>query len=169
MAAITICSDFGAQKNKVSHYFHSFPIYLPSCMWQDTKSMLLYNTKSNFKTVMYRMVPFVERTSKQTLFPYDYIEKPLTNVITSGELKWVVGVGWDLYISVYSLLLCLIFLPWIYIAFIMKAKENTSQVLNKYFISTAQYYIMNSIFNVCSGQQCQKLVSREADFCINKF
>ena len=28
MAAITICSDFGAQKNKVSHRFHYFPIYL---------------------------------------------------------------------------------------------------------------------------------------------
>ena len=27
--AITICSDFGAQKNKVSHCFHYFPIYLP--------------------------------------------------------------------------------------------------------------------------------------------
>ena len=26
---ITICSDFGAQKNKVSHCFHCFPIYLP--------------------------------------------------------------------------------------------------------------------------------------------
>ena len=25
MAAVTICSDFGAQKNKVSHYFHCFP------------------------------------------------------------------------------------------------------------------------------------------------
>ena len=24
-----ICSDFGAQKNKVWHYFHYFPIYLP--------------------------------------------------------------------------------------------------------------------------------------------
>ena len=23
------CSDFGAPKNKVSHYFHCFPIYLP--------------------------------------------------------------------------------------------------------------------------------------------
>ena len=32
MAAITICSDFGAQKNKVSHCFHCFPIYLP---WSD--------------------------------------------------------------------------------------------------------------------------------------
>ena len=29
MAAITICSDFGAQKNKVSHCFHCFSIYFP--------------------------------------------------------------------------------------------------------------------------------------------
>ena len=29
MAAITTCSDFGAQKNKVSHCVHCFPIYLP--------------------------------------------------------------------------------------------------------------------------------------------
>ena len=29
MAAITICSDFGAPKNKACHCFHCFPIYLP--------------------------------------------------------------------------------------------------------------------------------------------
>ena len=29
MAAVTICSDFGAQTNKVWHCFHCFPIYLP--------------------------------------------------------------------------------------------------------------------------------------------
>ena len=29
MAAVTICSDFGAPKNKVSHCFHCFAIYLP--------------------------------------------------------------------------------------------------------------------------------------------
>ena len=29
MAADTICSDFGAPKNKVCHCFHCFPIYLP--------------------------------------------------------------------------------------------------------------------------------------------
>ena len=29
MAAVTICGDFGAQKHKVSHCFHCFPIYLP--------------------------------------------------------------------------------------------------------------------------------------------
>ena len=32
MAAVTICSDIGAQENKVSHSFHCFPIYLP---WSD--------------------------------------------------------------------------------------------------------------------------------------
>ena len=28
LAALTICSDFGAPQNKVSHCFHCFPIYL---------------------------------------------------------------------------------------------------------------------------------------------
>ena len=32
MAAVTICSDFGAPQNEVSHCFHCFPIYLP---WSD--------------------------------------------------------------------------------------------------------------------------------------
>ena len=32
MAAVTICSDFGAQENKVCHCFHYLPIYLP---WSD--------------------------------------------------------------------------------------------------------------------------------------
>ena len=32
MAAKTICSDFGAPKNKVWHCFHCFPIYFP---WSD--------------------------------------------------------------------------------------------------------------------------------------
>ena len=32
MAAITICSDFGAPQNKAWHCFHCFPIYFP---WSD--------------------------------------------------------------------------------------------------------------------------------------
>ena len=32
MVAVTICSDFGAQENKVCHCFHCFPIYLS---WSD--------------------------------------------------------------------------------------------------------------------------------------
>ena len=33
MAAVTICSDFGAQENKVCHYFLCFPTYLPTEMY----------------------------------------------------------------------------------------------------------------------------------------
>ena len=29
MAAVTVCSDFGAQENKIFHCFHFIPIYLP--------------------------------------------------------------------------------------------------------------------------------------------
>ena len=32
MAAVTICSDFGAQENKAWHGFHHFPLYMP---WRD--------------------------------------------------------------------------------------------------------------------------------------
>ena len=32
MTIVTICSDFGAQEDKVWHCFHCFPIYLP---WND--------------------------------------------------------------------------------------------------------------------------------------
>ena len=32
IVAVSICSDFGAQNNKVSHCFHCSPIYLP---WSD--------------------------------------------------------------------------------------------------------------------------------------
>ena len=32
MAAVTLCSDFEAQENKVCHCFHCFPIYL---LWSD--------------------------------------------------------------------------------------------------------------------------------------
>ena len=35
MAAVTICSDFGVQENKVCHCFHCFPIYLTGTMWWD--------------------------------------------------------------------------------------------------------------------------------------
>ena len=44
MAAITICNDFGAQKNKVSHYF---PIYLPWC--DGTDAMILVFWMLSFK------------------------------------------------------------------------------------------------------------------------
>ena len=38
MAAVTICSDSGAQKNKVWHCFHCFPIYFPWWDWMPRSS-----------------------------------------------------------------------------------------------------------------------------------
>ena len=40
MAAVTICSDFGAPKNKVWHCFHCFPIYFP---WSDGMPWSLFS------------------------------------------------------------------------------------------------------------------------------
>ena len=47
MAAVTICSDFGAQENKVCHCFQFIPIYLP---WNDgTRHTILDFWLSSFK------------------------------------------------------------------------------------------------------------------------
>ena len=55
MAAVTICSDFGAPKNKVRHYFHCFPIYFP---WSDGTrchdlSFLNVELLANFFTLLF--------------------------------------------------------------------------------------------------------------------
>ena len=42
MAAITICSDFGAQKNKVWHCFHCFPVYSLEVMGPDAMIFLFW-------------------------------------------------------------------------------------------------------------------------------
>ena len=39
MAAVIICSDFGASRNEVSHCFHCFPIYLP---WSDGTNAMIF-------------------------------------------------------------------------------------------------------------------------------
>ena len=39
MVAVTICSDFGAHKNKVWHCFHCFPIYFP---WIDGPDAMIF-------------------------------------------------------------------------------------------------------------------------------
>ena len=51
MAAVTICSDFGAPKNKVWHCFHCFPIYFP---WSDgPDAMILVFWMLSFKSTFY--------------------------------------------------------------------------------------------------------------------
>ena len=46
MAEITICSDFGAQKNKSSHCFHCFPTYWP---WSDGNQQVTEEVKTEIK------------------------------------------------------------------------------------------------------------------------
>ena len=66
MAAITICSDFGALKYKVSHYFHCFPIYLP---WSDgTKCHDLSFLNLSFKpTFSLSTFTFIKRLFSSSL------------------------------------------------------------------------------------------------------
>ena len=42
MAAVTICSDFGAQENKVCHCFHFFPIYPHEVMGPDAMILVFW-------------------------------------------------------------------------------------------------------------------------------
>ena len=65
MAAVTICSDFGAQKNKV---WHCFPIYFP---WSDgtrCHDLRLLNVKlsANFFTLLFHF-PWTARRSIQSI------------------------------------------------------------------------------------------------------
>ena len=47
MAAVSICSDFVAPKNKVCHCFHCFPTYCPGSPWKKMK-VLSYPVLSDF-------------------------------------------------------------------------------------------------------------------------
>ena len=68
MAAITICSDLGAPKNKVSHCFHCFPIYLP---WSDgTIKKAEHQRIDAFELWCWRRllrVPWIARRSNQSI------------------------------------------------------------------------------------------------------
>ena len=66
MAAITICSHFGAPKNKVSHCFHCFPICLP---WIDgTDAVILVFWMLSFKpTFSFSSFTFIRRLSISSL------------------------------------------------------------------------------------------------------
>ena len=79
MVAITICSDFGAQKNKVWHCFHCFPIYLP---WSDGTrchdlSFLNAELYAKFLTLLFH---FLES-------PLDY--KEIQPIHPKGDQSWI--------------------------------------------------------------------------------
>ena len=55
MAAVTICSDFGAPKNKVWHCFHCLPIYFPWGNGIRCHNIIFLNVKlwANFFTLLF--------------------------------------------------------------------------------------------------------------------
>ena len=71
MIAVTICSDFGAQENKVCHCFHCFPIYFP---WSDgTSAYLTYMQSTSWEMLSWmkhklesRLLDFLFLGSKTT-------------------------------------------------------------------------------------------------------
>ena len=67
MAAVTICSDFGAQENKVCHCFHCFPIYLP---WSDGIRChdLSFRMLSFKPAVSLSSFPFIKRLFSSSSF-----------------------------------------------------------------------------------------------------
>ena len=126
MATITISSDFGAQRNKVSHCFHCFPIYL---LWSDGTrchdlSFLNVEFKPTFSLSFF--------TSIKRLFSSSSL--PATRVVSSAYLR------------------LLIFLPALLIpacassspAFLMMYSEYT---LNKQGDNTQPWHIHFLIWN----------------------
>ena len=85
MASVTICSDFEAQENKASHFFHCFPIYSP---WGDAPWC---------HDLCFRMLGFKPAFS---LFSFTFIKK----LLRSSSLS-------SLRVVSHSYLRLLIFLP----------------------------------------------------------
>ena len=65
MAANTICSDFGAPKNKFWHCFHCFPIYFP---WSDgTDAMIFVFWMLSFKPNFLLSFTFIKKLFSSSL------------------------------------------------------------------------------------------------------
>ena len=56
MAAVTICSDFGAQENKVSHCFHCFPIYMSGSGGTGCHDLSFFNVMRILGAFIYLLV-----------------------------------------------------------------------------------------------------------------
>ena len=82
MAAIIICSDFGASKNTSSHCFHCFPIYLPWCQGPDAMILVFWmlSFKPNFSLSSFT---FIKR-----LFSFSLLSA--IRLVSSAYLRWLI-------------------------------------------------------------------------------
>ena len=82
MAAVTICSDFGAPQNKVCHCFNCFPIYFP---WSDgTRCHDLHFLNAEFWASFFTLL-------------FHFHQEPLCSsslsairVVSSAYLRWLI-------------------------------------------------------------------------------
>ena len=82
MAAVTICSDFGAPQNKVWCYFYCFPIYFPEVMGPD--AMIFIFWMLNFKpTFSLSSFTFIKR-------PFSSASLSAIRVVSSAYLSLLV-------------------------------------------------------------------------------
>ena len=89
MAAITICSDFGAQKNKVSHCFHCFPIYLP---WSDGTGC---HDLSFLNVDPFKILTLISTIKKQPLEFQLHFWKSQTWQWLKGITLWLFWLYWS--------------------------------------------------------------------------
>ena len=89
MAAVTICSDFGAQENKVPHCFHCSPIYLP---WGDgTRCHDLrffdFEFQANFFTLLFHSYQEALKTLKSLQYSFSLSLRTRSTDILSLSLR----------------------------------------------------------------------------------
>ena len=106
MAAVIICSDFGAPKNKVSHCFHCFTIYL---LWSDgTKCHDLHFLNVEFKpdvslspfTFIKRLFSFFSYSAMRVLFSAYLrllIFLPATVIPACASSSWAFHMRYSVY------------------------------------------------------------------------
>ena len=85
MAAVTICSDFGAPQNKVWHCFHSFPIYFPwsdGTRWHDLRFLWLMEILNTYT-----------HTQTQRAFIYDHSSVGKEYTCSAGDPGSIPGWG----------------------------------------------------------------------------
>ena len=85
MAGVTICSDFGAQKNNVWHCFHCFPIYF---LWSDgTDPTFMAESEEELKSLLMKVKEESEKVGLKLDIQKTKIlaSDPITSWQTEGE------------------------------------------------------------------------------------
>ena len=80
MAAVTICSDFGARQNKGCHSFHCFPIYFPWSNGIGCHDLHFLNGLSFKPTVSFFSFTFIKRL-------FNFSSLSAIRVVSSGYLR----------------------------------------------------------------------------------